>query len=237
MECLIRKPREREVAKVERKERFRRQRRPGVHIFFLRSLSQKEGETEREGTRVSSFSFFFLARSGSDFLHHTLEEKSWSREKLGAQKSRLSISKALENRRLFFDHRSIFLKKNAFRRHVLGRGVAALRRPLLRAEHALPPRLGCESGRHAVREKGWFVLRGDGAPPKLSLSLSLALSLSLSLSSGKCHTHTNQNHRTPSLPLSSVDQRGRGRPAPATPELGHVHAQGRDLAARFLCEW
>lgn len=58
MECLIRKPREREVAKVERKERFRRQRRPGVHIFFLRSLSQKEGETERE---VSSFSFFFLS--------------------------------------------------------------------------------------------------------------------------------------------------------------------------------
>ena len=61
MECLIRKPREREVAKVERKERFRRQRRPGVHIFFLRSLSQKERETEREGTRVSSFSFFLLS--------------------------------------------------------------------------------------------------------------------------------------------------------------------------------
>ena len=80
---------------------------------FLSSLSLSKRERDREGRNARLLFFFFLAvaRSGSDFLHHTLEEKSWSREKLGAQKRRLSNSKALENRRSFFDHRSIFLKE------------------------------------------------------------------------------------------------------------------------------
>ena len=168
-ESLETRAREKEVWPTRGRERKEEEKEVEEKRSILRAhkfCSLLSKGVRRNETRVS---FLFDARFGSVFSRILLAwRRSWPGKKPEVQESAWFIRRALRSPIVF---RPSNRKRNALQ-NVLGGGVAALRRPLLRAQHALPPRLGRGTGRHAVREEKrcfFFCEAMMMMPSKLSL--------------------------------------------------------------------